>query len=133
MEDAASLSAREEPVLQPNALAAIVEMIGIDEPDVIIDLLDTFLSDSQRQIDEMYRSLAAGDIKTLHRAAHSMKSSSATFGALPLSKLCQHLEQSAKDQCVDGSCAEQVDRVAAEHKLVLVALQAERAIFAARL
>jgi HPt (histidine-containing phosphotransfer) domain-containing protein len=127
MDNATSASARQEPVLQPNALDAIVEMIGIDDPDVVVDLIDTFLTDSQRQIDEMHRSMAAGDIKTLHRAAHSMKSSSATFGALALSKLCQRLEQSAKDQCVDGACAEQIEIVTAEHGLVVAALRAERA------
>ena len=129
MEDVASTSARPEPVLQPNALEAIVEMIGIDDPDVVVDLIDTFLTDSQRQIDEMHRSMATGDFKTLHRAAHSMKSSSATFGAMPLSKLCQRLEQSAKEQCVDGTCAEQIEIVAAEHILVLAALEEERAKF----
>ena len=133
MEDGASASARQEPVLQPNALDAIVEMIGIDEPDVIIDLLDTFLVDSQRQIEEMHQSLATEDIKTLHRAAHSMKSSSATFGAMVLSRLCQQLEQSAKEQCANGHCAEQVDLVTAEHKLVLAALQAQLTFYTASL
>ena len=64
MENAASASGRQDPVLQPNALDAIVEMIGSDDPDVLLDLIDTFLTDSQRQIDEMHRSMAAGDIKT---------------------------------------------------------------------
>ena len=129
MEDVVSTSARPEPVLQPNALEAIVEMIGIDDPEVVVDLIDTFLTDSQRQVEEMHRSMAAGDFKTLHRAAHSMKSSSATFGAMALSKLCQRLEQSAKEQCADGTCAEQIEIVAAEHTLVLAALQEERAKF----
>ena len=127
MEDVTSVGARQEPVLQPNALDAIVEMIGLDDPEVIVDLLDTFLTDSQRQVEEMHQTLASGDFKTLHRAAHSMKSSSATFGALALSKLCQQLEQSAKEQCADGLCGEQIERVAAEHLLVVAALEAERA------
>ena len=127
MQDVTSAEARQEPVLQPNALDAIVEMIGLDDPEVIVDLLDTFLTDSQRQIEEMRQTFASGDFKTLHRAAHSMKSSSATFGALALSKLCQQLEQSAKDLCVDGTCAEQIDSVAAEHLLVVAALGTERA------
>jgi len=113
MQDVTSAEARQEPVLQPNALDAIVEMIGLDDPEVIVDLLDTFLTDSQRQIEEMRQTFASGDFKTLHRAAHSMKSSSATFGALALSKL--------------WTCAEQIDCVAAEHLLVVAALGTERA------
>jgi HPt (histidine-containing phosphotransfer) domain-containing protein len=130
MEDVTGAAARGEPVLQPNALNAIVEMIGVDDPEVVVDLIDTFLTDSQRQVEEMQRSIASGDIKTLHRAAHSMKSSSATFGAMYLSKLCQRLEQSAKDQCGDGTCAAQIDGVVAEHGLVMAALAVERAKFA---
>lgn len=122
--------AHEEPVLQSNALDAIVEMIGVDDPEVVLDLIDTFLADSQRQIDEMHRSMAAGDIKTLHRAAHSMKSSSATFGAMRLSRLCQQLEQTAKDGCASGTCPEQIVAVTAEHQLVVAALQEERTRFA---
>ena len=76
------------PAIDPAALQAVVEMIGADEPAVIVDLIDTFLMDSAKQVEEMGQSLATGDIKTLHRAAHSMKSSSATFGAMQLSSLC---------------------------------------------
>lgn len=129
MENAVS-GAREMPVLQPNALDAIVEMIGLDDPEIVVDLIDTFLTDSQRQIEEMERTLVTGDYKTFHRAAHSMKSSSATFGALHLSKLCQQLENSAREQCADGACAELYAAVRAEHELVVAALRQERAKFA---
>ena len=127
MDNPIGASERQEPVLTPNALDAIIEMIGIDDPEVVLDLIDTFLADSQRQVDEMRNSMASGDFKTLHRAAHSMKSSSATFGAMVLSRYCQGLEQSARNDCVDGACQEQIDSVAAEHTLVVAALQEQRA------
>ena len=120
-----------EQVIDPAALQAIVEMIGADEPSVIVDLIDTYFGDSVQQIKSMGSALAAGDIKTLHRAAHSMKSSSATFGAAHLSQLCMVLEQSAKANCENGLCAEQLDLVVAEHQRVLVALEKERERFAA--
>ena len=106
---------RSEAALDLDVLQSIVEIIGADEPSVIVDLLDTFLVDSQRQIDEMQRSLADGDIKNVHRLAHSMKSSSSTFGAMPLSRRCEVLERTARDGCGDGSCPEKLALLVAAH------------------
>jgi HPt (histidine-containing phosphotransfer) domain-containing protein len=120
---------RREPVLDQSVLQSVVEMIGIDEPAVMLDLIDTYLMDSQKQVDELDSWLTTGDFKTLHRMAHSMKSSSATFGAISLSRLCESLERSAKDQCEDGSCGAKVQAICVEHKQVVDALRAERARF----
>jgi HPt (histidine-containing phosphotransfer) domain-containing protein len=115
------------PVLDQSVWQSVVEMIGADEPAVMVDLIDTFLVDSAKQIDELDRSLAGGDFKTLHRMAHSMKSSSATFGAMYLSRLCQSLELSAKEQCADGTCGSKVQAIRLEHAIVVDALHEERA------
>ena len=120
------------PAIDPAALQAVVEMIGADEPAVIVDLIDTFLMDSAKQVEVMRQPLAAGDIRTLHRAAHSMKSSSATFGAMQLSRLCFDLEQSARADCANGLCASEVELIAAEHRRVVTALEQERVSYAAR-
>lgn len=117
---------RAMPVLDTAALQSVLEMIGADEPSIMLDLLNTYLDDSQKQVDEMQRTLAASDWKTLYRVAHSMKSSSATFGALRLSKLCEQLERSAKTDCGDGTCAATLTLLLAEHKLVNQAITAER-------
>ena len=85
------------PAIDAEALELLVEMIGPDEPAAVLDLLDTYIVDSTRQIEELQRSYTAGDLKNTHRLAHSMKSSSATFGALGLSKYCETLEHSAKE------------------------------------
>lgn len=117
------------PALDQSVFLSVVEMIGADEPAVILDLIDTFLMDSAKQIDELDSTLASGDFKTLHRMAHSLKSSSATFGAMYLSGLCQSLELSARDQCADGTCASKVSAIRREHAIVVDALQAQRAHF----
>jgi HPt (histidine-containing phosphotransfer) domain-containing protein len=116
--------------LDLNVLQAVVEIVGADEPSVVVDLIDTFLTDSQRQVDELRRSFASGDIKNVHRLAHSMKSSSATFGAMALSRICEALERSARDNCADGSCRDAIEALAAEHQRVLAELRVERARYA---
>ncbi len=104
MQDNRAAGEQSDPVIDPAALDAVAEMVGTDEPEVMLDLLDTFLEDSQNQIDKMVSSLAAEDWTLLHRIAHSLKSSSATFGAMRLSQLCQTLESAAKDSCAAGDC-----------------------------
>jgi HPt (histidine-containing phosphotransfer) domain-containing protein len=110
------------PAIDAEALELLVEMIGPDEPAAVLDLLDTYITDSTRQIEELEQSFAAGDLKNTHRLAHSMKSSSATFGALGLSKHCETLEQSARDNCAGHTCEQELQRVVAEHARVIEAL-----------
>lgn len=119
------------PALDLNVLQAVVEIIGVDEPAVIVDLIDTFLNDSQKQVDELQASFASGDIKNVYRLAHSMKSSSATFGAMQLSKHCEAVERSAREGCADGTCAEEIVALVGEHRRVLAELTVERARYAA--
>jgi HPt (histidine-containing phosphotransfer) domain-containing protein len=116
--------------IDAESLDLLVEMIGPDEPAAILDLFDTYISDSAKQVEELQHSFAAGDLKTTYRLAHSMKSSSATFGALTLSKYCESLEHSARDECVDGECAQQLERILAEHIRVIDALTQLRSRFA---
>lgn len=117
------------PAIDAESLELLVEMIGADEPAAILDLFDTYLGDSTRQIEDLQASFIAGDYKNVHRIAHSMKSSSATFGALELSKYCERLERSAKDNCVSGECEKQVAQVRQEHARVIESLTGERQRF----
>ncbi len=115
------------PVIDRSALEAIVEIFGVDDPSAILDLLDTFLVESIKQVEEMRIALAAGDWIKLHRMAHSLKSSSATFGASRLSQLSAWLELAAKNRCAEGECAELVAQVQREHQSACDILEAERA------
>ncbi|MFN8465560.1 MAG: Hpt domain-containing protein [Caldilineaceae bacterium] len=117
------------PAIDAEALELLVEMIGPDEPAAVLDLLDTYIADSTVQVADLQRAFATGDLKNTHRLAHSMKSSSATFGALELSKYCETLEQSAKGDCGGGTCAEELQRVVDEHARVIEALTGLRSRF----
>lgn len=103
---AASFPDSSLPVVDRLALDSLIEMFGDDDMEAVIDLLDTFLSESQKQVNAIRTSFDTGDMATLHRMAHSLKSSSATFGAARLSAVCARLEQAAKDGCSGGGCAE---------------------------
>jgi HPt (histidine-containing phosphotransfer) domain-containing protein len=60
--------------------------------DFIVELIDTFLGEAPGLITQMQSALASQDADTFRRAAHSMKSNAATFGALELSALSKELE-----------------------------------------
>lgn len=58
-------------------------------------LVDTFLESTPLLLNEISSALAAGDTAALHRHAHSLKSSAATYGAMYLSAMARALEQDA--------------------------------------
>jgi HPt (histidine-containing phosphotransfer) domain-containing protein len=86
----------EEPILDQGVLQSLEELGGDDDPDLFVELIDLFLQDAPHRIDELRRGLEQGDVKLLERAAHTLKSSSANVGALPLSALCKRMEEHAR-------------------------------------
>ena len=113
--------------LEPNALGALIEMVGLDEPDFLIELIDTFLVDSSDIVSGMPESWRNNDRETVLRAAHSLKSTSATFQALRLSKLSSDLESEMRGDETGMDVTSQIDQIVAEHLLVKEALAHERA------
>lgn len=118
------------PIVDRSALDALVDIFGADDPDAILDLLDTFLTESTKQLDDIQSAFASSDWVKLHRMAHSLKSSSATFGAMRLSQASAALEVAAKGQCADQLCPALIDVVSREHQAACVILSGERARFA---
>jgi HPt (histidine-containing phosphotransfer) domain-containing protein len=97
------------------------------------EMLDTFFEDAPRQLDAMRSGLATGDSETVRRAAHSLKSNSANFGALALSARCKELELLAKDGTLQGGdalsseiVADIVADIAAEYEQAHAALETIR-------
>ena len=63
----------------------------------INELIDTFLDDAPKMMQEMKSALNANDADSFRRAAHSMKSNAATFGASQLSGLAKELESLGRE------------------------------------
>ena len=86
------------------------------------EMLDTFFEDSPRQLEAARAGLAAGDAEAVRRAAHSLKSNSASFGAMPLSRMSKVLEDMGKAGTLDGA-GEGVAAAEAEYARVKAALE----------
>jgi HPt (histidine-containing phosphotransfer) domain-containing protein len=65
-------------------------------------MLDTFLEETSQLMVDLQKSLSSNDEEAFRRAAHSMKSNAATFGATWLSELAKDLEMMAKAGNLSG-------------------------------
>jgi HPt (histidine-containing phosphotransfer) domain-containing protein len=73
------------------------------EPAMLVELLDSYLDDAPQLIQQMKTGIAAGQIDDVRRAAHSLKSNSASFGAKSLSDVSRELEMIAKGGTLVGA------------------------------
>ena len=65
------------------------------------DIVADFLADSMSLLDEMRAGLRDGDGEVLERAAHSLMSTSALFGATDLTAICAEIERDAVKKELD--------------------------------
>jgi HPt (histidine-containing phosphotransfer) domain-containing protein len=100
--DPAPRSIESSSVLDMRVIQDLRDLGGEDDPGLLLELVDMFLADSPARMTEIQTSLANGDVKTLERAAHTLKSSSANIGALGLSKLCKQMEELARKQTCES-------------------------------
>lgn len=81
-------------VIDQATFEKLKEMSGAD---FINELIDTFLDDAPKLIEEIRAALSANNADAFRRAAHSMKSNAATFGASQLAALAKELEMLGKE------------------------------------
>jgi HPt (histidine-containing phosphotransfer) domain-containing protein len=79
-------------VLDPAAIDRLVVAFGDDGRQVVAELVATFLAEAPRQLASLRHGIAVGDEREVRRAAHSLKSSAATLGALDLAGVCRVVE-----------------------------------------
>jgi HPt (histidine-containing phosphotransfer) domain-containing protein len=63
-----------------------------DDRAFLRELVETYLDDSPRQIAALREGIVAGDVASTNRAAHTLKSTSASLGAVGLSAMARELE-----------------------------------------
>ena len=68
------------------------ELKQMSGEDFINELIDAFLDDAPNMLNSMQTALAAKDVESFRRNAHSMKSNANTFGATELATLAKELE-----------------------------------------
>ncbi|HEX2066618.1 MAG TPA: Hpt domain-containing protein [Candidatus Thermoplasmatota archaeon] len=76
-------------------LRALLDDMGGDA-EVVKELVQSYLEEAPRLLAEARVALAAGDAAALQRAVHTLKSTSATFGALQLAEASRAVEQGVR-------------------------------------
>jgi HPt (histidine-containing phosphotransfer) domain-containing protein len=97
---APDLEAPADPLVDWDVLARLQADLGDDEA-IVIEVLEMFLADTPQQLDRMRQALAAAAAHDLRHAAHTLKSTSASVGALALAACCRELEELARDGALD--------------------------------
>lgn len=92
-------------------LRQLIDDMGGDM-EVVRELMQSFLEEAPKLIAEGRQAAAASDAATLQRALHTLKSTSATFGALPLSAAAKAIEQAARAGAIASAAQlDEVDRL----------------------
>ncbi len=108
-------------ILDPAALKNLRDMVGGDT-EFIVELVNVFFGEAPKLLSDMRQALESKDAVLLHRAAHSLKSSSAEFGATALSGSCRELESMGRNGVFSG-VDELLGRAEAEYAQAKVALE----------
>ena len=85
--------------------------LGDDSREVVASLIDIYLNHTPDLLAQMEQSLENGDRASVHRAAHTLKSSSANMGLMRLSALAEELELVLKPMLINGPDSQDVGKI----------------------
>jgi len=117
-------AAVQAPRLDQNVLNGYYDLMGDAAEAFIKDLILTYLDNTEQLFSDLRRSLAEGDSTVFTRTAHTLKSSSASLGAMALSQLCKELEFQSKGGQPLAPLTEKVALAQAEYEKTKAALAA---------
>ncbi len=108
--------------LDASVLASLGSLQRPGAPSLLERVVGLYLKHSPPQVEELRAALAAGDLSTLRRAVHTLKSSSANIGAARLSGLCRDFEAQLREGRPDDG-ADRLSMIEAEFSKVHAALR----------
>ncbi|QKQ74870.1 PAS domain S-box protein [Nostoc sp. TCL240-02] len=93
---------------------------------VFAELIKCYLTETPRLVQDIRTAIANRDAQTIWKAAHQLKSSSASIGAIALAQLCKVLEAQGRSSELDNS-VELLTQLYQEYEQVKTALEKELA------
>jgi len=105
--------------IEKTALRELLSLIG-DDIESLNELIQSFIDEAPGLLADLKAGL--GDTDLLGRAAHTLKSSAADFGAITLSELCSVLERQCKQQSIENA-EDQVKKIQIELDISASSLQ----------
>jgi HPt (histidine-containing phosphotransfer) domain-containing protein len=108
------------PILDDAVLAELREQTGGDD-DFVRELVEAYVSEATGYLEAMTAAAAVADAAAIVRPAHTLKSSSATLGAMRLAAISRGIEEAGRAGRAD-SLATDVEQAHATWKVTLAAL-----------
>ena len=108
--------------LDPQALQRLRDLDPTGTGKLMERVANAFETAAARLLPQLRAAQAAADAEGIRHVAHTLKSSSASIGAVKLSRLCAEMELLAKQGQIDGT-HEAVDALASELAAVLAVLK----------
>ena len=108
-------------LLDATALARLRELDPGDRTGLLNRILRIYTQSLERMLVQWRAARSAGDVSVMRHVAHTLKSSSASVGALRLSMLCADVEARLRDGRLEG-IETQLDLLAAESERILAGL-----------
>ena len=102
------------PSFDDDVVRPLKELLG----DNFTELVDDFISNFPPKLDELKTASNTDDVKSIMQIAHTLKSSSGSFGFIRLFKRLEHLEQQARKNNLVNH-ADQVKLIDEEFQCVL--------------
>jgi HPt (histidine-containing phosphotransfer) domain-containing protein len=90
----------EQAIIDMPTYNQLKELMGAD---FVIELIDTYNAETEEIIEQLRQALFSGDASAFGRYAHSIKSSSASLGALVFSQQARELEMMGKANDLSGA------------------------------
>jgi CheY-like chemotaxis protein/HPt (histidine-containing phosphotransfer) domain-containing protein len=90
-------------ILDPRALHQLRATLGGQADAMLPGLIKDFYHDTDRLMAQAWQALREERVDELRRAAHSLKSNSATFGARALSAIARELETCAREGMIEDA------------------------------
>jgi HPt (histidine-containing phosphotransfer) domain-containing protein len=87
-------------IIDSSIIQELIDQMGAD---FVVELIDTYYQETGELIEQLHQALTAGDSITVGRLAHSIKSSSASLGAVNFSQQARELEMLGKAGDLSGA------------------------------
>lgn len=75
----------------------LLSLSGDGDPELLVDLIKMFLDDGPEKVQTITEGLAAGDLEAVERAAHALKGSAGSLGAVLVQRDCENLQVSSRN------------------------------------
>lgn len=114
----------ETPVIDDSYLNEIAELQQDGEPDLVVSIIDIFLEHTPLSLNNLRYAFVRGNIESVRRTAHSLKSSCGNIGAMSMSYASRSLEK--LDPYSNEEAARLIIKIESEFDLVREALQKKK-------